>query len=70
MKQYNKLLYRIALIPDNKDKGFVAKIPDLPGCISQGETEAEALKMIVEAKELWIEEELKRGRAIPLPLII
>ncbi|MCD4812397.1 type II toxin-antitoxin system HicB family antitoxin [bacterium] len=65
--KYKKINYRVELIPDNRDGGFVAVIPDLPGCISQGETEEEALKMIAEAKVLWIEEELKRGRTIPLP---
>lgn len=65
--KYIKLKYRVDLIPDNQDGGYVAVIPDLPGCISQGETEEEALKMIAEAKEVWLEEELRRGRSIPLP---
>ncbi len=65
--KYIKLKYRVDLIPDNQDGGYVAVIPDLPGCVSQGETEEEALKMIAEAKEVWLEEELRRGRSIPLP---
>ena len=39
-----------------KDDGFfVATCPSLPGCISQGETEKEALKNIKEAIELHLE---------------
>lgn len=62
-----KFCYRIELIPDKEDGGFVASIPDLPGCLSQGETEEEALKNIEEAKMLWIETALKAGREIPKP---
>ncbi|MCK5217988.1 type II toxin-antitoxin system HicB family antitoxin [bacterium] len=67
LEKFKKTNYRVDLIPDTRDGGFVSVIPDLPGCISQGETEKEALKMISEAKALWIEEELERGRSIPLP---
>lgn len=59
--------YRIELIPDKADGGFVANIPDLPGCISQGETEEEALRMIEKAKALWIKATLESGKDVPLP---
>jgi len=36
--------------------GYTAYIPELPGCISEGETEEEALKNIKEAMELYLEE--------------
>jgi antitoxin HicB len=61
------LNYRIELIPDKAEGGYVASIPDLPGCLSQGDTEEEALKMIEKAKALWIKATLESGRAIPLP---
>jgi predicted RNase H-like HicB family nuclease len=35
--------------------GFTVYVPSLPGCISEGETEAEALKNIKEAIELYLE---------------
>jgi len=44
------LSYRIGLYPA-AEGGFVADIPELPGCISQGETQEEVLNMIQEAKE-------------------
>ena len=67
IKKYMGLNYRIELIPDKVDGGFVAVIPDLPGCISQGENEKEALEMIEEAKELWIETTIKEGKRVPEP---
>ncbi len=41
--------------------GYVAYVPALPGCVSQGETVEEALKNIREAIELYLEvaEEMK-----------
>jgi len=33
---------------------FVAKVPALPGCLSQGKTQKEALKNIKEAIEGWL----------------
>lgn len=35
--------------------GFVAEVPALPGCVSQGNTREEALQNIQEAIELWLE---------------
>jgi predicted RNase H-like HicB family nuclease len=40
--------FKIVLEKD-EDDGFVATVPSLPGCVSQGETEEEALANIKEA---------------------
>lgn len=42
------------LIEKDEDGVFVATVPALPGCISQGETKEEALKNIKEAIELHL----------------
>jgi predicted RNase H-like HicB family nuclease len=47
--------------------GYVAEIKDLPGCITQGETAVEALEMIEDAQQLWLETAYRRGDTIPLP---
>jgi len=60
------LPYKIELYPA-KEGGFVAAIPDLPGCITQGETEDEAIGMIKDAKAGWIELALEDGVEIPEP---
>jgi antitoxin HicB len=65
LKDYMSLPYRIELIPD--EGGIVARIPDLPGCISSGDTSAEALEGLEEAKALWISARLDAGHSVPTP---
>ncbi|MEW6517114.1 MAG: type II toxin-antitoxin system HicB family antitoxin [candidate division FCPU426 bacterium] len=67
VKRFLAMDYRIELVPDKEEGGFAALIPDLPGCISQGETEEEALKMVEKAKALWIKATLESGKPVPLP---
>ncbi|MDD4860294.1 MAG: type II toxin-antitoxin system HicB family antitoxin [Dehalococcoidales bacterium] len=63
---YLKLQYPVTLIPDETG-GYAVEIEDLPGCISQGETVEEAVKMIEEARCLWLEVAHEEGVNIPLP---
>ena len=46
--------YRL-LIRQDEDGVFVAEVPSLPGCISQGATRHEALSNVREAVELYLE---------------
>jgi predicted RNase H-like HicB family nuclease len=45
--------YPVILI--KSDEGFAVSCPALPGCWSQGSTQAEALTNIREAIQLWLE---------------
>ncbi|MCC6948759.1 MAG: type II toxin-antitoxin system HicB family antitoxin [Bradyrhizobiaceae bacterium] len=47
--------------------GFVATVPDLPGCTSDGETPEEALAQVQDAIASWIDEAKKLGRSVPAP---
>jgi predicted RNase H-like HicB family nuclease len=47
--------------------GFVATVPDLPGCMSDGETPEEALANVRDAVAAWIEEARALGRPVPKP---
>jgi predicted RNase H-like HicB family nuclease len=47
------------------DGGYIASVPALPGCISQGNTRAEALKNIREAIELYVEDCRDAGDPVP-----
>lgn len=49
------LEYTAVLEQDKKDGGFVAIVPALPGCISEGDTFEEAVGNITEAAELYLE---------------
>lgn len=58
--------YSVVLEPD-LDGGYVAIVPALPGCYSQGDTEEEALANAREAIALTIEDMLDRGEVVPDP---
>ena len=66
LQYYLSLPYTIELTPD-KDGYWFASIPLLKGCMTQGESREEALAMIDEAKELWLETALEEGVSIPEP---
>jgi predicted RNase H-like HicB family nuclease len=59
--------YRVIFERD-EDGVFIAEVPSLPGCISQGETRAEALKNIQEAIEIYIESLKDHDEPIPPPI--
>jgi predicted RNase H-like HicB family nuclease len=56
---------RTVLLYPGEDGYFVAEVPSLPGCISQGKTRQEALENIQEAIELYIESLIQDGEIIP-----
>ncbi len=48
------------VLEQGEDEWIVAECPALPGCVSQGRTEEEAISNIREAIELWLETELEK----------
>lgn len=56
--------YRV-LIDQDEDGAFVAEVPALPGCVSQGKTRAEVLKNVQEAIEVYLESLKAHGEPIP-----
>ena len=63
---YMSLPYEIK-ITHSSGGGYVATIPDLPGCITQGETRLEVLEMIEDAQRCWLTAELEDDEEIPEP---
>ncbi len=63
------LTYPIVLEPlsDEDGGGFAAFAPDLPGCMSDGETPEEALANVRDAIAVWIEAAQDLGRKVPDP---
>jgi antitoxin HicB len=47
--------------------GFLASVPDLPGCMSDGETREEAARNVEDAIFCWMDAARKMGREIPAP---
>lgn len=67
LEYFLSLKYPISIYPE-EEGGYTALIPNLPGCMSQGETLGEVIINIEEARELWIETVYHSGKkAIPLP---
>jgi predicted RNase H-like HicB family nuclease len=66
MNEITTRSYNVILEPDT-DGGYVAVVPALPGCYSQGETVEEALANAREAITLTIEDMRASGEAIPDP---
>jgi len=67
LEYYLNLPYRMEFIPDMTEGGFVVRFPDLPGCLSQGETIAEAAENALDAKTEWLRAALEEGISIPVP---
>ena len=61
--------YAVVIKPlaDEDGGAFVATVPDLPGCMSDGETREEAARNVEEAIAGWLEEARAVGRVIPEP---
>ena len=54
------------LIRHGNESGYVATVPALPGCVSQGRTKRDAIKNIKEAIEVYIETLLEDGLPVPV----
>jgi antitoxin HicB len=59
--------YPVEVHWSEEDQAFLAEVYDLPGCIADGPTEAEAIAAAHEAAELWLEVAQKEGRPVPAP---
>lgn len=57
--------FRVVLEPDFESGGFVVSCPSLPGCHSQGDTQAEALANIREAIQSYLESLKKHHQPVP-----
>jgi antitoxin HicB len=64
--------YEIDLKPlsDTLGGGYLAIVPELPGCRSDGETPQEALENVCDAIDCWVEAALEMGRPVPEPKLL
>jgi len=53
------------VLEQEQDGGYVGIVPALPGCVSQGDSRAEALKNIREAIELYVDDCRAAGDPVP-----
>ena len=61
------LRYEIVVYWSDDDNAFIAEVPELPGCLSDGDTYAEAVANAEDAMRAWIETARELGREVPEP---
>lgn len=57
----------IEALPAEEGGGYLATVPDLPGCMSDGATREQAAHSVADAITAWIQEATALGRPIPQP---
>lgn len=62
--EYLALPYKMEIVADPAEGGFIVSFPDLPGCISAGETLQNAVENAEDAKKAWLEAALEDGYPI------
>lgn len=62
------LEYQVNIAFDPRDIIYVARVPELEGCHTRGDTPEQALKHAQEAIELWLATARERDKVIPEPL--
>jgi predicted RNase H-like HicB family nuclease len=61
-----QMRYRV-LIQQDEDGVYVAEVPALPGCLSQGSTREEAVANVREAMAAYLESLEEHGEPVPPP---
>ena len=61
------LKYEVIIYWSKEDKSFIAEVPELPGCMADGQTYQEALENVEDIASEWIETAKQKGRVIPKP---
>ena len=59
----------IVVFEPEEDGGWTASVPDLPGCLADGDSYEAALASIRESIVLWIETARSKGWSIPEPMV-
>lgn len=67
MNKYQEYLIVVSPLSEEDGGGFFARVPDLPGCYGDGESQSDALLDASKAIVEWIDEYSKMGRDIPQP---
>lgn len=62
MFKYERIIYW-----SNDDNAFIVEVPELPGCMADGETVEDAIKNSETIIKEWIETALDRGLEVPEP---
>jgi predicted RNase H-like HicB family nuclease len=61
------MTHYVAIVEEEEGKAVGVWFPDLPGCVSAGDTLDEAMQNVAEALELWAGAMIESGQKIPPP---
>ena len=67
IEDYLRMNYTMEVIEDPTEGGFVVSFPELPGCITCGQTLENALANALDAKKAWLEAALEDVLVIQEP---
>ena len=67
IEDYLRMNYTMEVIEDPTEGGFVVSFPELPSCITCGQTLENALATALDAKKAWLEAALEDGLVIQEP---
>ncbi len=68
IEYYMSLPYRLEILPDLDEGGYVARYPDLPGCITVGDSVKSVAENAEDAKREWIAAAVEDGVTIAEPV--
>lgn len=69
-EDYARLPYLMSVAPEETTGGglsFVARHPELPGCVAHGDTPDEAVENLAESRRLYIASLIEDGEVVPVP---
>lgn len=67
IEDFVALPYKMEIVKDLDEGGYVVSFPDLPGCLTVGETIEEAIKNAEDAKRAWLEAAIEEQIEISIP---
>ncbi|HEX5503234.1 MAG TPA: type II toxin-antitoxin system HicB family antitoxin [Thermomicrobiales bacterium] len=62
--------YSMTVEWSDKDHAYIVTVPELPGCVTHGDTREEAVKQGEAAVESWIDAARAWGRPVPAPRVV
>lgn len=68
IEYYMSLPYRLEILPDPDEGGYVARYPDLPGCITNGDSMESVAENAEDAKREWFAAAMENGIRIAEPV--
>ena len=59
--------YELIIFWSKSDEAFVVEVPELPGCVADGETRAQAVENAEKVIQQWLDTAKSLGREVPVP---